>query len=172
MGEFHLSLGTTIDVVTPDELSDALTGLSGHIDEKFRQQDGRFLWRTLAASTFQSFNGGAYQMVLEPQRPAMGKVWSVRRVTVTGTDDVTTVANLKAALYVGDPYTFTLGQLVTPGQAIPYVDFFTTKAVVVRDTEALFVNFTNSGGAVNFQGLQASVLVEEYNLDEIGIMRQ
>lgn len=172
MGEFHLTLGTQIDVVTPEEMSDAIAGLQGHLDEKFRDQGGKFLWRTLTASTFQSFNGGSYQLVLEPQRPSMGKVWSVRRVTVTGADDKTTVANLTAALYVGDPFNFTLGQLVTPGVAIPYAQFFTRNAVVVRDTEVLFVNFENAGGAVNFQGLQVSALVEEYNIDEIGIMRQ
>lgn len=172
MAEFRLQLGGVVDVASKQELDDAVTGLQGHIDSRFARQGCKFVWRTLTASSFQSFNGGTFQLVLEPQKPAMGKVWSARRLVVTGADDNATVANLKAAFYVGDPFNFTLGQLISPAVAIPSVQFFSTRAVPIKDTEVAFVNFVNSGGAVNFQTIQASLLVEEWNEADINSMRE
>jgi hypothetical protein len=164
MGEFRLALGGTIDVATPAELDDAVTGLQGHIDKKFAsQKSGKFIWRDLSASISSPFSGGgSIQLPLVPSRPATGKVWSVRRFTLLGNDDHTTVSNITGALYAGDPANFNLTQCIIPGQIIPYFNTFGTGSMPLKNTADLFVNFVASG-TVAFQTLVASVTVIEWD---------
>jgi len=166
MAEFRLALGTVVDVATSDEVQKALdtavTGLQGHIDS--RMMVGKHpIRRVLAASTTLNLASGAtFQLTLEPQKPAMGRMWSARRLTVTGGSDNATVTNLTAAFYVGDPVNFTLGQLVAPGIAMPFANFFSSRSVPIRDQEAAFINFTASG-VITAQQVQATLLVEEWD---------
>lgn len=164
MAEFRMQLGANLDVVTPDELDDAVTGLQGHIDRKFQSlSKGHFTWRTISAAAVVTFtNGGTYQLVMNPASPAIGKVWSLRRVTITGGDDHTSIASLVAAVYAGDSYNFALTQCIVPGQILPYFQTFGTSAVPIKDSERLFVNFT-AAGSLPFQEIQASMTVIEWN---------
>jgi hypothetical protein len=169
MAEVRMQLGATADLVTTDEMSDALdsvvTGLQGHIDNRLGSQPKKTI-RTLACSDFVTLtNGGSKQTALVPASPSVGKVWVVKRVTVTGGDDHSAVANMVAAVYAGDPYNFTLSQLVQPGIAVPYVDTWSTDSFVVHSSEQLFVNWIGTGN-VNFQTVSANMQVQEWNEKE------
>lgn len=170
MAEFRLALGGVVDVATPAEIDSAITGLQGHVDQQFetlKRGGSKFTWRTISAAVSSPFSiGGSLQLTMVPASPAVGKVWSVRRVTITGGDDHSTVAGITAALYAGDPYNLLLTQCIIPGQILPYFNTFGTGSMPVHDTEQLFFNVVSSA-TIAFQEIAASITVIEWDESQV-----
>lgn len=164
MAEFRLALGGTVDVATTEEMNDAITGLQGHIDNKLAKlKSDRWTWRTIQGSGASAFSsGGSIQIPLTPDRPATGKVWSLRRITVLGNDDHSTVTSLTAALYSGDMYNVNLAQCIIPGQTMPYFQTFGNNSVPILSTDSLFVNI-EATASVTYQQFVISASVQEWD---------
>lgn len=143
-----MALGATMDVVSPGELHDAISGLQGHID-KMRPADRRLpIRRPVTASrqiTFAAATDAPITLPLVPSGPSLGRVWSVASITILGNDDGTAVSNCKAAVYIGDSTNPILGDCVIPQQSIPFFDTFSYPDIWVADQRELFVRFTPSG---------------------------
>lgn len=161
MAEFKVALGGVFDVASGEELRDSITGLQGHIDRQLSAGKMQPIRKPLSQSTNLTLASGATQ-TLALGKPPMGKVWSVASVTILGADDGTSVANLKASVYVGDEIAVSLSQCVIPQQSIPFFDTFGYPDIWVHDQNKLYVNFTATG-AVAGQVVVGNAWIMEYD---------
>lgn len=163
MADFRIALGGTISAATTDEMHTALNGLKSDIiganGKPKRIMRPLSAAATSATNTLPAAAGDTFQLSLG--RPSAGRVWVVTRIVAISTDDHTTVANLQAALYIGDPLTFGLSQCVRSGQALPWTTTENEHAYVVHDREDLFVNYTATG-AVTATQLVVNAMAWEY----------
>lgn len=147
MAEVRFALGAVADLATSDEVKHCVDGLQGHMDKRFREltkQEG--IRRTIQGSDILTLSSGQTQVTtFNPGGPALGRVWSITRLTLLGGDDHSSVANLTAALYIGDPANPHLGTCVIPNLSVTTFLTFNRENLWVHDTEAMFINWTASG---------------------------
>lgn len=159
--EARIALGGSLDICTPGELADAVSGLRSHLDTKFagHARTPR-IYRTPAAAANVPIGGGVITLV--PGSPATGRIWNVTRVLLTGSDDHTPVAGTVAALYVGDSANPDLASVVWPGViAVPGALTFSKEVLWVKPSEELFVVISGNAVAANIM-VNASVTETEY----------
>lgn len=164
MAELRIALGAVADVASGSEVADHFKNLQGHIDNKFRHETEKNpIRRTLTAATTLTFSGSGQSssFPLVPDRPSMGRVWSLTRLTIIGADDHTAVTGLVVALYAGDAQNSTLGECLIPGQTVPYFQPFNKDNIWIHDSESLYVNVTSTA-SVTSQQIVVSASVSEY----------
>lgn len=159
MAKFRMALGADFEAVTESEMKSAFGAFGGDL-RKALSKPPRILRPLTRAVSVPALTSGA-TVPLVVGRPDSGRTWVVTRVTVLGADDHTTVANLTAALYIGDPANISLGQCVMPGQAIPFISTQNEHAFTVHDREDLFLNLSASG-AVTATNVVATIQAYEY----------
>lgn len=148
----RLVIGGEMDVVSPDELHDALGDLRHSLARPNRVRPIR-LRRT------DSVTYASYDTMADLGGPASGRLWSVTNVAIMGSDDHTTVASTTAAVHIGDPTIPILGAVVATGQSVPYTWNFSRHTIWVHPGERLYVPVY---GAANGTTLVAVATVMEY----------
>lgn len=145
--EVRFALGAVADLASSDELKSSIDGLQGHMDNRFRELTKEHaIRRTIQGSDVLTLSSGQTQVTeFNPGRPALGRVWSITRLTLLGADDHSSVANLSAALYIGDPANPHLGTCIIPNLSVTSFQTFNKENLWVHDTESLFINWTASG---------------------------
>lgn len=175
MAEIKLQIGAVADIATSSEVKDACDNLQGHIDKKFDMRRALApIHRVLVGSTTLPAMVAGNTQVIEfaPGRPSSGRTWAITRVTFTGADDHTAVANVLAAVYTGDPANPYLGGLILPGQAVPSVFTFNKDTVWVHETEAVFVQVSATGNVSAGTAVTINCSMLEYPISsrEAGII--
>ena len=138
----RIQLGAEVDIASRDELD---SGLDGLYDRLTSRKAPRPFYSERVASGLMPSSGG---LVLDLGRPPVSRVWNVTAITTYGSDDASTVANAKAALYFGDISNLGLSQLVIPALTVPTFLSITKGVLWVHSSASLLVNATGaSAGA-------------------------
>jgi hypothetical protein len=151
---FKLAIGTGVD------------DIKKHLDSMRPRECQPILRPLLKSDSFTSgaagvalgASGGAF---LDLGSPAAGRIWRVTGVTVLGTDDHSTAANVTVSIYVGDPFTSTIGNCRVPGTAVPFLNTWNSRFMIVHDRENLFA-IVNTSQAVTAQQIVVNALAWEY----------
>lgn len=137
----RLQLGAEVDIATKDELDH---GIDSVLDELKGKRVPKPIYSTFAGSAI----SGVGSFVVELGRPPIGRVWNVLGITLAGSDDSTTVANAKAALYFGDPANGILSALKIPAMPVPYSQFISKGTLWCHSTEVAYVNISGAAGGL------------------------
>jgi len=161
MPEVKLSIGGKLDIVSPQELKESISGLQGHLDRKLMSNFCQPVRRIVRASgNFVVPFGGDAQVTLigndnHTKGPAVGKVWVVRSMFVFDNVSPLTItqSGLIGALCIGDAaspvpvdmsgWNFT---------ALPASNTFNSTSLVVEPNQSLYVviNTALSNAAIGF----------------------
>jgi hypothetical protein len=155
-----IALGGVFDVASGDELSKMGDSLRDHVSGTMAKP--RRIMRPLSGAVQFAGITSPANVVLSLGTPAAGRIWVCTRMTVIGNDDSSTIANLNAAVYIGDPANAGLSQCVRPGAAIPFIDIANEHAYVIHDREAFFLNLTAGASPVTGGQVVFNALVWEY----------
>lgn len=139
--EISLDLGAKIDVVSSGELDEFGERLRKDI---FSQRRPRPLYNYAIAAGPLDANG---RLSLDLGSPATGRIWNVTGYMICGADDNTAVANVKCALYFGDPDLVGLMGLVLPGVAVPASGAWGEKVYWCHSTENVIASVSGTGAA-------------------------
>lgn len=157
--EARIALGGTLDIVSKGELDESLSEL---------EQSLRPLPRPVPMYVVRSQAGlmpAAGALVLDLGRPPAGHIWNVTGMTTYSTDDATTLANGKVALYatgsVADPG---LSDLLVPAFVVPSYDDFSEKVLWCYSSENLVIRAT---GAAASSQVGVNVYVTEWRAKDV-----
>ena len=160
MANFRMALGADFEAVTESEMKDAFGKFGGDLRRSLSKPP-RILRPLTRAVTLPALpSGTSAQLVVG--RPDSGRTWVVTRVTLLGADAHTTVADMTAAVYIGDPANVGIGQCVYHGQAIPFTSTQNEHAWTVHDREDMFFNIVSSADVAAGQIVVATIQAYEY----------
>lgn len=161
MPEVKLSIGGKLDIVSPqemkDEISNAITGLQGHIDKRMTRDCYQPVRRTVAGSggTISPFAGAAKVQIIgtdnSAKSPAVGKLWVVRSMFVFDNTNPLTAsqAGINGALCIGDavdPVPTDMAGWTFTG--LPAANTFNSTSLVVEPNQSLYA-VLNVGSLAN-----------------------
>lgn len=137
--EISLDLGAKFDLVSKGELDDAFRDFKKDI---FSQRRGQPLFMDSVASGLIGADG---TLTLDLGSPATGRIWNVTGYTAFGSDDGTTVANAKVAMYFGDPDLVGLMGLVRTAANIPSSAGFGENIYWCHSTQNVIAQVSGTG---------------------------
>jgi hypothetical protein len=94
-----LNLGVEVDFVTGDELDKAMSGLQDSIVRRLPKSRALPIRQNMVGAAVTPASGPT--VIILPNTPALGRVWAITHILLTGNDDRTTVAGATAACYRG-----------------------------------------------------------------------
>lgn len=181
MPEVKLSIGGKLDIVSPqelkDEISNAITGLQGHIDKRSKVDHCQPIRRNVRGSGIYvvPFGNAAQQVLIgvdnHTKTPAVGRLWVVRSLFVFDNNAplAASQAGINGALCIGDAasptpvdmtgYTFT---------GLPAANTFNSTSIVVEPSQSIYVIL---GVAVGTQFLAFNAVVDDYASNEFQAQR-
>lgn len=151
MPEVKLSIGGKLDIVSPqemkDEISNAITGLQGHIDKRMTRDCYQPIRRPVTGSggVVVPFGGAAKVLIIGTDNankaPSLGKLWVVRSMFVFDNTNPLTAsqAGINGALCIGDaagPVPTDMGGWTFTG--LPAANTFNSTSLVVEPNQSLY----------------------------------
>src|SRR6266487_1779724 len=158
----ELEVDAGIKFATSQEVSDGLDSVVSRLKPK----EIRFTPRPAFGSRATA-NSATVPFQIDIDEPPPGRVWEIVGITISGTDDNTTVAG-KVALYTGalsaDGSPPSLSGLRIPVMTIPFWDDIGGRRMWCQPGERMFVNVS---GVPNGQVVNVRVDVAEWRQGEV-----
>lgn len=138
----RLTIGGELDMLTPDELHDAIGGLRDSLTPKgkirpVRRRLFKAMLTTTSSAPYLAFGG-----------PAVGRIWFVTSVCAMGVDQHTTSAVVNW-VGVGQPEIDDVSQVIGTGQTTPYTWMWSRETQWVMPGEQLYLGFSGTGAGTH-----------------------
>lgn len=151
----HLQLGAELDIATGKEVEAGFDAMA------------KALGKTPPRPTYLSFTSarfGAGAIVVGA--PPQGRIWNIVTFTLVGNDDVTTIVNAKAALYVdSEEGSLSLGNCRIPAQVVPSFQTVSKGTLWAHDNGSVVVNV--SGAVAATDQIVATISVMEWRDSDV-----
>lgn len=158
MALVKLGVGAEVDIATGDELRDSTASILGAVREDTEP-------RPIYMSRSNVDIGDGVNGIIDLGAPPVGSLWQLRLITLFGNDDHTVVAGMTAAMYLGNPASLSLAQLVLTGLAIPSATFIPDTCVWCQPQANVVV--ATSIAVPAGQQVGATVVIEEWRQRDV-----
>lgn len=143
--------GVEVDLASTEEMSSLFDDATDKIVKSIPKAKRKPIIRRIAASVVSPTNVSVD--ILSFRGPAPGYTWEITHAVVMGSDASTVVAGASAAIYIGSPQAFGLGQLAWTGQAVPSTYNIGGGTLFAQNGEDVFLAVTGAAMGANLAGV-------------------
>lgn len=159
MGAVRFALGAEADIVSGDELDDAVSGLHDAIKRHGYQREQEPIRRPISGSAIAAGSTTGDKLELIPAFPAQGRLWNILLLRGFDTTPHNTVGTESWDLYLGDPANPDVATCMDSVTGTPAKFTYSRKVFWQKPGESLF--FLVFGATAGNQ-LIATGRIEEY----------
>lgn len=148
----RISLGgaVEVDLATTEDIGGMMDGAVDKVIGAIPRRKRKPLLRRIPASQQTTAN---VPTVLDFGTVPAGYTYEITHCVVVGADDFTVLAGATAALYIGNPANFALGDIVQPGIPVPGYWNIGQATMYSHFGANVFVVVRGAAGAVNVSGV-------------------